>query len=111
MDVINGNLNYRSTLSFITEGDLRITYYKLKTDNKISIIGEKRGNDIIPKRDLNGYEDTEIFKTFGDELELDDFIKMLKEEKFGVFIAFIVMSVIIIVVGLILLICGFFKNK
>ena len=50
-----GMLYYSSNPFFPSIGDIRITYYKLKTEDKISVIGEKKGNEIIPKKNLHVY--------------------------------------------------------
>ena len=48
--VSSGNLYYEIRINNWKEfsyGDWRIIYYKLATENKISILGEKKGNEII----------------------------------------------------------------
>jgi len=80
----------------------------MKTENRISIIGEKRGKEIVPKRDLKGYESYEVFKSSGDIYKLNDFIKILKDEGVAANIFFIVISIIMIIVALGLIILGIF---
>ena len=102
-----GLLYYKSSTYLYDLGDYRITYYKLKTDNKISIIGEKKGNQIIPKKDLKGFEDTEIFKFSGDEFTLNDYKEILKNNRYSFVIIRYIFSIILIIVGIIIMVKGF----
>ena len=101
-----GRLYYSSAFSDDSEGDLKIIYYKLKTKNKLSVIGEKKGNQIVPKKDLNGYQNIEVFKSSGDEYRINDFIEMLKNESHTLYMVFLVISIIIFIIAIAFFACG-----
>jgi len=112
--VSSGNLYYEIRINNWKEfsyGDWRIKYYKLATENKISILGEKKGNEIIPKKDLKGYENNEVFKSIGDDYRLNDFIQILKDHVDSSFVVFLVISIIIIIIGIFFLVLGFMNIK
>jgi hypothetical protein len=88
-----------------TEGDLMISYYKLKTPDKISVIGMKNGNEIIPHSNLDGFK--EVFKSNGDDYKIDDFFSSLRSEGFGIFIAITIISIIIILISIALIVYSF----
>ncbi len=98
---ISYGMLYYSSNSFISSsGDIRMTYYKLKTEDKISVIGEKKGNEIIPKKNLPGYENTPIFKSSGDIYSIDEFLTLLKDEAHSSFVSMLIAFIIILIIGL-----------
>jgi hypothetical protein len=102
-------LYYSYTAFGSTDGDLRISYYKLKTPDKISIIGAKNGNEIVPHTNLEGYKDVKIFKSYGDDIKVDDLLELLRGEGYGVYIALKIVSIIIIIIS-VLIIGAAFKS-
>ncbi len=105
-----GTLYYSYFLFNDNDGDLRISYYKLKTPDKISVIGMKNGNEIVPHTTLDGFKDVKVFKSYGDDYKIDDFLTLLRGEGHGVYITFKIISIIMIVISVILIGFGI-KNK
>lgn len=60
----------------------------------------KNNDEIIPITSLPGYEGKNIFESYGEDLRVDDFIKYLKGEGHGVYLAFMIISITMIVVSL-----------
>lgn len=82
-----------------TGGDFRVGYHQLKTPNKISIIGMKKGNEIIPHENVNGYINTKIFKSVGDILPIKEFLDTLRGEGYSTFLVLLIISIILIAVS------------
>ena len=95
----SGMLYYGSNTILTTDEDWRVTYYKLKTDNKITIVGEKKGNEIVPKKYLKGFENTPIFKSIGEIYTIDEFVKVLKDDNHSFFMIFLIIFLIIAIIG------------
>lgn len=108
-DLSGGKLYYSSAFIGTAKGDYKITYYQFKTTNKLTVIGAKKGNEIVPKKDLEGYENYEVFKAAGDDYKINDFIQILKDEGHAVYVIFNVFTIIAIIVAIGFCIFGFFK--
>lgn len=107
--LINGTLYYKSKdnkPNTNTPGDIRITYFKMIVKNKISIIGEKYGKEIIPSTDIKGLDSYRIFRVVGKALSYDGFMEIIRKEGRSVYIAFQVISILLLFIGMPLMVWG-----
>lgn len=110
-NVINGTLYFRSKSKDLKPapdkmGDMRITYYQMVKKNKISILGEKYGNEIIPSSDIKGYDSYRIYRVLGERFSYDDFMEIIRKEGRDVYIAFQVISILLLMIGMPLMVWG-----
>jgi hypothetical protein len=99
-------LYYSSNPFFPSIGDIRITYYKLKTEDKISVIGEKKGNEIVPKMNLPDSWNKPIFKSLGDIYYFDEFIELFQDEIDSSFNSYLKYFLIFSILGSLLIYLG-----
>ena len=100
--VKNGKLYYvKSSENGIgnDKGDLRITYYKFKTDNMITCIGAKRDNQTIFAAEILEGKQKDFFKCVGENMNKNDFIKLIKAEGQSVNVLLVIFSILFLVVA------------
>ena len=105
-ELSSGILYYTSSILFgNAKRDLRIYYYKLKTNNMLTVIGEKKGNEIVPDNEFKGY--SAVFKSAGEDLKIEDMIKLLSSEGHTLYVVLLVIGIIGLLGSIAGAVCGF----
>ena len=89
----NNNLFYPSI------GDYRIAYYELENENQISILGEKRGDRIAPKYQIDGSSEKNVMFIKNKIMDWDSFMTELKEDMQNTFFWINVTAFFIFIIG------------
>lgn len=104
--VYSGILYYCSNSLFSTANDIRITYYRFPTSNRISLIGTMDKGKFVPYRNSKEISYKEVFGAAGDFYKMNEFVDLMQEHGTGVYTVFTVIGSIMISISLCFLLCA-----